>query len=291
MPARMTAACLVVLGFGVLASPLSAQIPRLDAVPWYALTDSTSRAGVTFNLDRFWDDDTGWSVHRLGITMTGSFGLRSVYYLRAHVMRFDTDDLPVLTRWPELRGEGAADDWPGTTSPNGLARPELGLMVPLPLPLVGPTDAALVMGLPVGSDSLYPFSAGSWPLRLDVRRSWRLAPPWWLAVQAGGETTFDSSGEDLTPEAFPDGWRFGAEAAWQPSTWRQVKAGYEERRLGGRASRRASLAAWFPLGGGNAVGLVATRELGPRNHRAATSELSLLWRFAGLPRPEAGESR
>ncbi len=165
------------------------------------------------------------------------------------------------------------------------------MIVPLPLPLVGLTEAALAMGLPLGPDALYPFSAGSWPLRLDVRRTWRGDAPWRCALQAGVETTFDSSGDELTADAFPDGWRFAAEAAWQPETWRQVVATYEERLLDGHASRRATLAGWFPLGGGSAVGLVLARELGPRADRAATNEVSLLWRFAGLPAPEVGESR
>ncbi len=291
MSARTTAAGLTILLAAIAASPSPAQVPRLDAAPWYAVTDSTSRGGVVFGIDRFWDDDTGWNVGRLGITVTAPFGLQSIYFVRASVMRFDTAGLPVLTRWPELRGEDADSDWPGSVSPNGLSQPELGLIAPWPLPLVGPTEAALVMGLPLGTDRLYPFSSGSWPLRLDLRRTWRHAAAWRWAAQVGAETTFDSSGDDLTPEAFPDGWRFAVEAGWLPETWRQVVARYEERRLGDRASRRAVLGAWFPLGGGNAIGLEVVRELGPRADRAATNEVSLLWRFAGLPQPATGESR
>ncbi len=112
MSARTTAAALATLLVALAGTPLRAQVPRLDPAPWYAVTDSTSRGGVVFGLDRFWDDDTGWNVGRLGITVTAPFGLRSVYYLRAHVMRFDTAELPVLTRWPDLRVKG-----PLTTGP------------------------------------------------------------------------------------------------------------------------------------------------------------------------------
>jgi len=291
MSARTTAAFLSALLVAIAGHPARAQIQRLDSAPWYAVTDSSSRGGVIFGLDRFWDDDTGWNVGRLGLTVTAPFGLRSVYYLRLHALRFDTAELPVLSRWPQLRGEDAEDDWPGSVSSSGLASPELGLIVPLPLPLVGPTDAALAMGVPLGSDALYPFASGCWPLRLDVRRTWRCRHGMVWAVRAGGETSFDSSGDELTPDAFPDGWRFAADAAWQPETWRQVVASYEERRLAGHASRRVSLAAWIPLGDGHAFGLVVARELGPRADRPATNDVSILWRFAGLPRPEAGESR
>jgi hypothetical protein len=291
MSARTTVACLAPLLVALAGAPSRAQVPRLDPAPWYAVTDSTTRRGVVFGLDRFWDDDTGWSVGRLGITVTAPLGLRSVYFLRAHAMRFDTGERPVLTRWPGLRGEGAQDDWPGSVSPSGLARPELGLIVPLPLPLAGLTDAAITMGLPLGSDALYPFSAGSWPLRIDVRRTWRRGTAWRGAIKVGAETTFDSSDDVLTADAFPSGWCFAAEAAWQPATWRQFAVAFEERRLAGHAICRATLAAWLPLGDESDVGLVLARELGIRADRAATNEVSLLWRFAGLSVPEAGESR
>ena len=112
-----------------------------------------------------------------------------------------------------------------------------------------------------------------------------------FAAILAGYYTFDSSREDLAEEAFPDGWRLGAAVAWQPEPWRQVCATYEERRLAGHVSRRASLEAWWPLGAGHALGLVAARELAHTRDRPATQEVSLRWRFAGLPAAQQGESR
>lgn len=290
-PPRLVVAGWVVALASLLGAVAYAQIPRLDPFPWYAAADSASRRGVVLGVDRFWDDDTGWRAQRLGVTVTVPFGTHSLYFLRAQVWRLDTAALPALTRWPQLRGEDAPLDWPGSVSPTGFGRPELGLVVPIRLPLAGPADAALALGLPLGTDALYPFSSAGWPLRLDVRRGGPLRGAWRWAVAIGAETTFDSSGDALAPDAFPDGWHEGAELAWAPQPWRRIALGYDERRLHGHKSQRATLAAWFPAGGGGAVGLVVARELGPRADRPATDEVSLLWRFAALPATQTGETR
>lgn len=288
---RLLAAALVAVLAGAAGTVAHAQISRLDPFPWYAAADSASRRGVVLGVDRFWDDDTGWRVQRLGVTVTVPFGSRSLYFLRAQVLRLDTAALPALVRWPQLRGNDAADDWPGTASPTGFGRPELGLIVPIGLPLTGAAEAALALGLPLGADALYPFSTAGWPLRLDLRRRGQFGGAWRWAAVVGAETTFDSSGEALTPDAFPDGWRDGIELAWEPQPWRRVALSYDERWLQGHKSQRASLTAWFPVKGGSAVAVVLARELGPRGDRAATDEVSVLWRFAVLPAAQAGETR
>lgn len=279
------AACLLtaaLLVFG--AAEATAQIHHLDEFPWYTVTDSLARRGVVLRYDQFRDQPTGWRTDRLGAILHTAVGRFGVVFVQADFLRFDTAGLSVLDRWPQLAqpdDEGNVDtDWPRETIVGGFGRPEVGLLAPLALPLVGAGHLGILAGLPVGRDELYPMSSASLPLRLDWRRP--LGRPGGLvgAVRIGYERTFDSGRDFLTADAFPGGLRYGLELGLVTKPDRGLTLAWSARELsGGHHSRRAGVSGWLPLGEGHALQLQLARELGGRNDRYATWIAGISWRL------------
>jgi len=280
-------ACLLGLLSVLVAATASAQIHRLDDAPWYTLTDSLSRRGAALSYDQFRDADTHWRTDRLGLLLHMGLGEHAVFYVTAGYLRFDTAGLSVLERWPHLAQPndiGEVDtDWPYETMINGFDRPELGLLFPL---LAG--DVALVAGLPVGRDELYPMSAASLPLRLDWRKTFDPAGALAGAVRFGYEHTFDSGRDFLTAAAFPNGFRFGVELDLIRKSQRGMKLEWSARELEhGHHLRRLRLTGWLPLGDRNVLELHLARDLGGKADRYATWIAGITWRLAALPREVA----
>ena len=286
-PRHQQTACLLGLLSVLVALPAFAQIHHLDDAPWYTLADSLSRRGSALSYDQYRDADTHWRTDRLGLLLHMGLGEHAVFYVNVGALRFDTGGLSVLQRWPELAqpdDDGEVDtDWPSETMINGFDRPELGLLFPL---LAG--DVALVAGLPVGRDELYPMSAACLPLRLDWRYTFDSAGVLAGAVRIGYEHTFDSGRDYLTAAAFPGGWRYGIEVDVAGDPQRGLALDWSARELeSGHHLRRLRLTGWLPLGDHNVLELHLARDLGGKADRYATWIAGVTWRLAALPREVA----
>ncbi len=252
------------------------------------MTDTSGRRGADISWQHHLDPATDWRADRLGLTLTYSVGARSVVLVRGGFWRLDTADRRALARWPHLlqTGEDAEGEpgWPGETTVTGFDRPEVGVLTPLHLPLLGEGGLGLLAGLPVGRDQLYPVSAPCLPLLIEWRRTWRLLPAVRLGLRAGREQTVASSRDVLVEEAFPSGWRYAVGVGTDPSAARGARLAWSARELtGGLHARRLELTAWAPLGGGHGLQLDLARELGGRAVRHAAWIVGLSWRLGSLP--------
>ncbi len=281
------------LAFCLLAAPATAQIHHLEDLPWHAAADSSNRRGVLVSWDQFRDSDTHWRTDRFSVTALMPTGEQGVFFVRAGYLRFDTADARVFDRWPRLRavdddGASVADeDWPGESMVGGFAQPALGLIVPFGAPGLGAGNLGLQVGLPIGSDELYPLASRSLPLIVDWRRPWSGVASLFGAVRVGYEQTLDSSGDELDAEAFPDGLRYGLELGTDPQRDRGLVVDWAARELAsGHHSRRLQLSGWLPAGAGTVVRLHLARDLGGRADRYATWTIGLSWSLAGLPRDD-----
>lgn len=284
----------IVALLAVGAGDATAQIHHLDGFPWYTVTDSLARRGAALRYDQFRDPDTRWRTDRLGVLLHTAVGRFGVFFVQVDVLRFDTAGLSVLDRWPQLAqpdDEGNVDlDWPEETIIGGFGRPELGLLAPLGLPLLGRGHLGLLAGLPVGRDELYPMSSAALPLRLDWRRPFGRPGGLVGAVRVGVEQTFDSSRDFLTADAFPSGFRYGAELGLVGVAERGLTLAWAARELShGHHSRRLSLQGVLPLGDGHGLELRLGRELGGKADRYATWIASIAWRLRSPP-PAAAEA-
>lgn len=290
---RSALALLSILIVLLLTNPTTAQIHHVSDMPWYAMADSTARRGAAFSWDQYHDGDTGWRTDRLGLELVVPFGERAVFVVQAGYLRFDSAELKALERWPDLRqvsedgSSNVSEDWPGESMVNGFDRPELGILVPLKLPVLGQGDFGLLIGLPVGRDELYPMSSACVPARLDWRRPMMLGARGAAAVRVGYEQTFSSSREQLSEDAFPSGFRYGVELSTDRYSRRGVGVEWAARELTeGHHSRRLQLTGWIPLKEGHTLELSLGRELGGKAHRYATWIFGINWRFGGLPTGE-----
>jgi len=266
-----------------------AQVHHLDEAPWYAAADSASRRGAAFTWDQSRDPDTGWRADRLGLSVLVPIGRRGVLFAREDYLRFDTAGYSVFERWPHLRAVDAEDPdatdpaWPHESMIAGFGRPELGLLMPLRLPLAGPGCLGVQAGLPFGRDELYPFSASCLPLRFDWRRPVALGGGVAGALRGGYEATFGANGKELARDAYPDGWRYGIELGTDLARGRGLTIGWSARELtDGHHVRRLQATGWWQLADGHAIQLQVTRDLGGQADRYAAWIVGLGWRLAGL---------
>ncbi|HOX25809.1 MAG TPA: hypothetical protein PLL30_10430 [Candidatus Krumholzibacteria bacterium] len=283
------------------STPALAQIHHADEVPWYAAADTASRRGASFSYDQFRDPDTHWRADRVGLCFLLPFGERGAFFVKEDYWRFDTAGFAALERWPHAREidledpEAVDPDWPGETMIAGFGRPELGLVAPLRLPLLGRGDLGLLVGLPIGRDELYPMSASCLAARVDWRRPIDLVADLQGALRIGWEGTSAANGEQLASSAYPDGPRFGVELGSRLAARRGLTVAWSARELaGGPHSRRLQITGWLPVAGGHAVQLQVARELGGKADRYAVWIVGLGWRLAGLPRdlePSAASRR
>jgi hypothetical protein len=269
------ATLLILLG----ASGARAQIPYLDPIPWVVATAKVGQESFLVGLDRFWDSRTDWSANRLGVTGLLRAGRGGTFFLRTSYAAFDSGDLPLFTRWPAARGPEAAAAWPGEARSVGLGRPELGAVGQFHLSPLGAWWYAVGVGLPIGRDQMYPLSAASIPVRIDLRRSFRVATPLELACYGGPIWHFSSSGDALSDEAFPNGFHVAADLQWVMGERRSLTGGADFAAFHGRSSFRLRVRYWMPVGADDAFGVEAAWELGDREQRAFAGMLAIAWRF------------
>lgn len=290
--AVLLAAALLASGLFFAAVPTRAQILHLDPMPWSSPADSTSRLALEVAADHFFDARYDWSVDRLLLTVILPGGDAGRFFVRMPHLTFDTGNVPVLQRWPGIRGEDMAADWPGSGRVNGFGQVEAGTMGDLSLPLLGEVAYGAALGLPVGSEDLYPFSSTSMPLRLELRKSSRVAGPLHLHLTAGTRASMGSGRAGLDEDAFTSGHHLGAELDWYRGRGSRLAWTLDSGNFDGRTSLLAGMQVWFPWTADGSVGLKAAKELEGDEDRPAQWYVTLAWRFdspAYRPAPAAGK--
>lgn len=283
---------LAVLAVCVVAAvhlPAAAQIHHVEDPPWHALGSDALRRGVEMTWQQVREPRSGWHTDRLGLTFLAPLGERGLFFLRGQYIRFDTAGSSALARWPHIGAKGpesvdnADPEWPFESIINDFARPELGLILPWRLPLLGEGHLGLQAGLPIGTDRLYPMSAGCLPLALDWRAIRGGSTGWRAAGRIGVERTFSSSGDDLDEGAFPGGLRYGFEFGRRHDQSHGVNMAWSARELdGGRHARRLEFSGWLPVGRKHFLRLHVARDLGRQTDRLATWTVGVAWHLAAL---------
>jgi hypothetical protein len=149
----------------------------------------------------------------------------------------------------------------------------------------------LAAGLPIGRDELYPFSDVGLLLRADLHKDLRPVPGWWLGLTAGGVAHLESSGDQLGPAAFPDGWHAAGELALRLGPRRSLVFAFDHANREGRVSDRVRVELWWPSGSRHSVGLLFDRELADARNRPAQTSLGVVLRLASAPAaPAEGET-
>jgi len=269
-----------------LGGSAHAQVAHLDPLPWYVPTDTSFSRCLDVSFDRFQDSGTHWLGNRVGLTGVMRAGQRGFFYVRAYLLSFHSNDLPVLQRWPDIAGEEAGENWPGENRSVGFASPELGLLGPLRLPLLGASWIGLATGLPVGKNELYPFSSASMPLRVALRKELPLLRFLRMDLVAGGLLHLDTAKETLNETAFPNGIWFGVSVVWSlaPRRWLSLTLLDEQRES--RRSTQVSLAWWIPLRFGHSFALGLSQHVAGLADRPFQTQFTLIWR---LQSPAQGE--
>ncbi len=284
--AAQAVVCAVLLSLA--PSGVRAQLPHLDAMPWIAPADSSSRLALLAGVDRFVDDSTNWTANRVMLTALMPAGQNGVFFLRLPYLSFDTDGYSVAERWPETVGDEQPADWPGGERLVGFGQIEVGATGPTGLAGLGAWQYAVALGLPTGQNTLYPWSSTSLPLRLQARRDMRSGGPWHLWLGGGYLLHMDASGDNLSSAAFPNGWLFTAEWALlrgRGSSW-HLNLDWEDRNT--RRSLQVGAQVWLPWTADGSCGLRLVRELENTDNRPAQWRLTLAWRFdSPAHRPEA----
>jgi hypothetical protein len=270
-----------------LAVPVAAAAaaPWAEPLPWEALTGDT---GFTFDAQRFDDPDSGWQVDAFGMTSVVSQGAANRVYVRWRHLTFHTGGRSVLERWPAAAppvAEGGEPDlaWPGETVVAGWGRPELGLLAPLSLPLLGDSAFCGEVALPFARNALYPFAARSATVRLALRRAFRLGGRLDAAVICEQVFNMSAAGEDLGDAAFPDPTAWGASLNW--TLPRNAALTLSARDDGAAGHRRLRLALALPWGEGRGLTLGVMRGLGDTADRLFATRAAVAVTFALSPPP------
>jgi len=270
---------------GVLLAPhaVTAQILHLEPLPYFAPADSTSRLALTVHTDRFEDGKFGWSANRLLVTAQFPAGSKAAFFVRLPWISFDNGGLSLFSRWPWLRyvdDEGEPVDWPDVKRRSSFGQPEVGLTGPVLLSGLGQWDIGVALGLPAGSDFLYPYSSASIPLRLQMRRRFELGERLHAATTFGYLKSMGSGREWLDgDEAFSDGHLVGLQGGMDLGFRSRALLSYTWQERSGRRSQEVGLELWFPWTETGSVGLDFHRELQGSLDRAAAWRLGVGFRF------------
>ncbi len=280
-------ALLLALGLlcGALLGPRSAtaQLLHLDPLPYCAPADSTSRLALVVGADRFEDGKFGWSANRLMVTAFLPAGSKASFFVRMPYVTFDNGGTSLFSRWPWLRtvdGNGAVVEWPDVRRRSSLGQPEVGVTGPVLLSGLGQWDIAAALGLPAGTDYLYPFSSASIPLRLELRRGFPLAGGLHGAFTMGLLKSMGSGKELLDgDEAFAAGHHLGLSGGRALGAYSRLELSYDYQSRSGRRSQEVGVALWLPWAERSRVGLNLRRELQGSLDRAAAWRLGVSFRF------------
>lgn len=271
--AARTCACLTLAALFPVA--VMAAAPWAEPLPWEAVTGDAS---FTFDAQRFDDPDSDWQVDAFGVTSVMHQGDANRVYVRWRHLTFHTAGRSALVRWPETvppvdDGETPDLSWPGEHNISGWGRPELGLLAPLRLPLIGDSVFGGEVALPFARNALYPFAARSASVRLALRRAFRLGERLTGALVCERVLNMSAAGEDLADEAFPDLTVWGGSLAWRPS--RTVDLRLSVRDAGSGECRRLRLSLAVPWGEGRGVSLGLMRGLADAEDRLFATQVTV----------------
>lgn len=291
------AVSLVFLGWLIPGAPwlgtACAQMTYLDEFPWFAAADSTSRLAMVAEFNRFEDPQQNWSVNRLHVCAILPGGDRSVFFLRMSHLAFDTGGRSAVGRWPGILGPEEDFQWGSETTITSFGQPEVGATGPVAVAGLSHWHYGVGLGLPVGTDRLYPFASVSLPFRLALRRYFDLGARSQLAVTGTYLMNMDSGKDLLDESAFPDGGQLGLTYNWYRGRGSRLGATYDLKSLDGRKSEILGLQAWVPWTQDGSMGLKVARDLSGSQDRPALWYFTLAWRFDSpgrRPEVEAAEA-
>ncbi len=271
------AALLMALCVLPLPREAKAQLMHLDAIPWFTPADSTSRLALIVEVNRFHDPKFDWSVNRILLTAVLPAGDDAVFFLRIPHLTFDTGNTSVANRWPWVVGEGGQNGWPHEKRISSFGQIEVGATGPLPL--LGGVDFALALGLPTGSDKVYPFSSMSLPLRMELKKIIPLGRTTHLGLVAGYLSNMDSGRDYLASTAFPSGYHLGAAVDFYRGRGSRFGLTYDFQERESRRSQLAGVQWWLPWGADGSLGFKVSRELQGTLDRPAAWYFTLAWRL------------
>jgi hypothetical protein len=230
-------------------------------------------------VNRFHDPKFNWNVNRIFLTAVLPAGDDATFFLRIPHLTFDTGDTSLASRWPWVIGEEGQNGWPYEKRISSFGQIEVGVTGPASLPLLGGLDYALALGLPVGSDKVYPFSSVSLPLRMELKKIIPLGRTTHLGFVAGYLSNMDSGGDYLTPSAFPSGYHLGSAVDLYRGRGRRFGLTYDFQDRESRQSQLAGVQWWLPWGADGSLGLKVGRELEGTLNRPAAWYFTLAWRL------------
>ena len=255
------------------------QLTYLDDIPWFAEADSTSRLAFVAEVNRFEDAKYDWSVSRLHVCAVLPAGDHSVFFLRMSHLSFDTGGLLPVERWPWIRGQEENFQWSPEKTISSFGQPEVGATGPVAIPGFTGWHYGLALGLPVGTDRLYPFASVSLPLRVALRRVFSLRPGLQLGLTGGYLMNMDSGQDLLDADAFPNGWELGAVLNRYRGRGSRYALAYDLKNRDGRVSQLLGVRVWLPWTADGSVGIKVARELQGTLHGPAAWYFTLAWRF------------
>jgi len=289
-PAGLCAvSCLIVAICICLPASLQAAASWAEPLPWDTLgTDP----GFTFGFQRFDDTTSNWQVDAFTLMSVVRQGAANRFYLRWRHLDFNTGGVPLFTRWPDvapsLEGDEEPDpDWPGETGIAGWGRPELGLLAPIELPLLGASVFCGEIALPFASNDLYPFAARSVTIRFGLQRSIALRENFTLALRGEQLLNTDAAGEDLSGEAFPAQTAWGAGLDWRLSGERALRL--EGLSTLDAESGRLRLTLQLPLGDDRRLAVGVMHSLADEADRLFETRISASVTI-GMPGPPSSDS-
>ncbi len=245
-----------------LAGSASAQIPYLDDMPFFAPADSTSRLALVTEFNRFEDPKFAWSVNRLLVSIILPGGKDAAFFIRMPFTSFDTGEVELFSRWPWVEGIAEDENWPDGRRITSLGQPEIGATGPVGLSFLPNWHYAVSLGLPVGTDRLYPFGSVSMPFRLELRKTVSFAGNRNLGLTAGYLENMDSATDHLNGDfAFPSGFHLGGVYNWYRGRGSRLNLSYDFHNREGRRSQLLGVQGWIPWTDDGSVGLKVAREL------------------------------
>ncbi|MEN8005968.1 MAG: hypothetical protein ABFS42_03095 [Candidatus Krumholzibacteriota bacterium] len=265
--------------FLFLPGGAKAQIMHLDAIPWFTPADSTSRLALVVEINRFHDPKFDWNLNRILLTTVLPAGDDGAFFLRLPHLTFDMGNTTLAGRWPWVIGEEGQNGWPNEKRTSSFGQIEVGVTGPVGLPLAGNVDYALALGLPSGSDRVYPFSSTSLPLRLELKKIVPLGEKTHLGLVAGYLSNMDSGKDYLTSAAFPSGFHLGASWDMYRGRGSRLGATYDFQDRDSRRSQLAGVQWWLPWGDSGSLGFKVARELQGTLDRPAAWYFTVAWRL------------
>lgn len=286
----LLAVCILLYGLWLVPGA-SAQMLRLDPIPWAVPTDSTSSQAFVVEMSRFEEPKFGWAANRLMLTLVLPAGEEGSYFVRMPFVTFDRGDVSLFGRWPWIQGEAEVDTFWTERRVSSFGQIEAGMNARVDWPVLGQIYYGGAIGLPTGSDRLYPISSISIPIRAEGRKDIALGSRVHLALSLGGLYNIDSSSDLLDPRAFPGGWRSGAALSLLGGRDRRLILDYDHQDREGHRSQLVGLQCWLPWTSDGSWSLRLERELAGSLDRFASWRFSASWRIENpLSRPHGGES-